>query len=47
LGSLVRRGFVVTSRRVALNRVVYDVEFGVLAHPLTDADATGVTARVG
>jgi hypothetical protein len=46
LGSLVRRGFVVSSRQIALNRVVYDVELGVLAHPLTDADETGVNARV-
>lgn len=47
LGALVRRGFVVTVQRIALNRIAYDVEFGVLAHPLASADETGVNARVG
>ena len=47
LGALIRRGFVITSQRIALNRVAYDVEFGVLAHPLAHADETGVNARVG
>lgn len=46
LGALIRRGFVVTSARIALNRVAYDVELGVLAHPLAGADETGVNARV-
>lgn len=47
IGSLVRRGFMVTSSRIALNRVVYDVELGVLAHPLGSADESGINAQVG
>jgi hypothetical protein len=43
IGSLVRRGFVVTDNRIALRRVTYDVELGVLAHPLLeDEENTGV-----
>jgi hypothetical protein len=47
IGALVRRGFVVSSERIALNRIAYDVELGVIAHPLVLGEDTGVTRRAG
>jgi len=47
VGTLVRRGFVVTSERIALNRVAYDVELGVLAAPFPLSEHTGVKRRAG
>jgi hypothetical protein len=47
VGALVRRGFVVTAERIALNRVAYDVELGVIAQPLVLGEDTGVTRRAG
>jgi hypothetical protein len=47
VGALVRRGFVVTAERVALNRIAYDVELGVIAQPLVLSEDTGVTRRAG
>jgi hypothetical protein len=47
VGTLVRRGFVVTSERIALNRVSYDVELGVLASPMPHSEHTGVKRRAG
>lgn len=46
LGELIRRGFVLSAQAIALNRVAYEVEYGVLAHPLPSADETGVNRRV-
>jgi len=42
---LLRRGFVMSAERVALDRTVYDVEYGVIAHPLATEDQTGITVR--
>jgi hypothetical protein len=47
VGALVRRGFVVTAERIALNRIAYDVELGVIALPLVLSEDTGVTRRAG
>jgi len=42
LATLVRRGFVISTQRVALGRRVYDVEHGVICHPMASADDSGV-----
>jgi hypothetical protein len=42
LRSLLARGFVMSSERIALGRRVYDVEYGYLPQPLSDPDASGV-----
>lgn len=34
VASLLKRGFVMNSERVALGKLVYDVVFGVICHPL-------------
>ena len=47
VGTLVRRGFVVTAERIALNRIAYDVELGGIAQPLVLSEDTGVQRRAG
>lgn len=42
LGALLRQGFVLTASRIGLGPCIYDVEGGVLAQPLSNADASGV-----
>ena len=42
LRSLLGRGFVMSSERIALGRRAYDAEYGYLPQPLDDADASGV-----
>jgi len=46
VGTLLKRGFVMSAERIALGRSVYDVEYGWLAHPIASADESGVKPRV-
>ncbi len=41
LTSWLERGFVLYAARVALGRHLYDIELGVILHPLGDADRSG------
>jgi hypothetical protein len=43
IAELIRQGFVVSPRRLALGRMAYDVEHGVVVHALGSADDSGVT----
>ncbi len=46
LGDLLKRGFVMSAERMALGRQIYDVEYGVLAHPIQQPDDSGVNPRM-
>lgn len=46
VGTLLKRGFVMSAERIALGRSVYDVEYGWLVQPVEIADASGVNPRV-
>jgi hypothetical protein len=46
VGSLLKRGFVMSAERIALGRSVYDVEYGWLAQPFHTADESGVNPKV-
>ena len=46
LRSLLDRGFVMSSERIALGRRVYDAEYGYLPQQLHDPDASGVNPVV-
>jgi hypothetical protein len=49
VGNMLRRGFVMSSERVALGRRAYDVEYGWLLTPVptASADASGINPRIG
>ncbi len=47
VGTLIKRGFVMSAERIALGRSVYDVEYGWLAQPVMTADESGVNPTVG
>ena len=46
LGSMIKRGFVMSAERIALGRCVYDVEYGYIAQPINGADTSGVNPRM-
>lgn len=46
VGNMLKRGFVMSSSRVALGRRAYDVEYGWLAFPVGSADKSGVNPKV-
>jgi hypothetical protein len=49
VGSLLKRGFVMSAERVALGRAIYDAEYGYLVQPIGNgsADQSGVNPKMG
>jgi hypothetical protein len=47
IGTLLRRGFVVSAHRMAINRLSYDIELGVQVQPLALDEHTAVKRRAG
>ena len=44
---LLKRGFVMSAERAALGRQIYDVQYGIIAYPLADPDASGFNRAIG
>jgi hypothetical protein len=49
VGSMLKRGFVMNSERIALGRAIYDAEYGYLVQPVGNgsADQSGVNPKLG
>lgn len=49
LGGMLKRGFVMSAERIALGRMVYDVEYGYVIEPVGNgsADASGINPKIG
>lgn len=49
IGGMLKRGFVMSSERIALGRAVYDAEYGFIVDPIGNgsADASGVNPKIG